>query len=88
MLERSGMGETGETYLVGPDRLMRSDSYIDPENHSIKASFADHEKGSVNSKASNGALAGQTGQDILINYKGKSVLSAYSPLEVWDTTWA
>ncbi len=30
MMERSGMGETGETYLVGPDKLMRSDSYLDP----------------------------------------------------------
>ncbi|MCP4041558.1 MAG: methyl-accepting chemotaxis protein, partial [Gammaproteobacteria bacterium] len=29
MTKRDGMGETGETYLVGPDRRMRSDSYLD-----------------------------------------------------------
>ncbi len=40
MQERSGMGKTGETYLVGADKRMRSDSYIDPKEHSVKASFA------------------------------------------------
>ena len=39
MRERTGMGETGESYLVGPEKLMRSDSYLDPENHSVAASF-------------------------------------------------
>ena len=38
MNERSSMGETGETYLVGPDLRMRSDSYLDPVNHSVAAS--------------------------------------------------
>lgn len=33
MKDRAGMGESGESYLVGPDYLMRSDSYLDPENH-------------------------------------------------------
>ncbi|MCP4640947.1 MAG: methyl-accepting chemotaxis protein, partial [bacterium] len=33
MMARDGLGETGETYLVGQDQLMRSDSFLDPENH-------------------------------------------------------
>ena len=37
---RSGMGETGETYLVGKDFKMRSDSYLDKNNRSIIASFS------------------------------------------------
>ena len=40
MQQRQGMGKTDETYLVGPDKLMRSDSYFDPVNHSVKAAFA------------------------------------------------
>ena len=40
MQQREGMGETGETYLVGSDKLMRSDIFLDPTGHSIKASFA------------------------------------------------
>lgn len=30
MQQRDGMGSTGETYLVGSDKLMRSDSFLDP----------------------------------------------------------
>ncbi len=55
MTERNGMGETGETYLVGPDKLMRSDSLLDPA-HTIKASFANPEKGRVDTEASREAL--------------------------------
>ncbi|MGD9017580.1 MAG: cache domain-containing protein, partial [Desulfobacterales bacterium] len=38
MNERSGMGETGETFLVGPDHLMLSDSITDSQNRSVVAS--------------------------------------------------
>lgn len=48
MKERGGLGESGETYLVGPEGLMRSDSYIDPKNHSVESSFRNPNKGTVN----------------------------------------
>ena len=38
MQQREGMGETGESYLVGSDLLMRSDSFLDPKGHSVAAS--------------------------------------------------
>ncbi len=88
MQERNGMGETGETYLVGSDMLMRSDSYLDPENHSVHASFANPEKGSVNTDAVKNVFAGKTGGEIIIDYRGNSVLSAYTPVKIGDTTWA
>lgn len=89
MLERSGMGQTGETYLVGPDRLMRSDSYIDSENYSVDTSFANPEKGRVDTKATREALSGRTGRNIITDYRGRQVLSAYTPLEVGeDITYA
>jgi methyl-accepting chemotaxis protein len=87
MQERTGMGETGETYLVGPDNLMRSDSYLDPENHSVSASFANPETGSVETEAANAALAGETDAKIIIDYNGNPVLSSYTPVQVYDTTW-
>ncbi len=82
MQERAGMGETGETYLVGPDSLMRSDSYLDPDGHSVIASFANPSVGCVNTDASRGALDGYADQKIVIDYNGNRVLSAYAPLEV------
>ncbi len=88
MQQREGMGKTGETYLVGSDKLMRSDSFLDPTNHSVKASFANPAQGSVNTVATREALAGKTDSKIIIDYNGNPVLSAFTPLNLGDTTWA
>jgi methyl-accepting chemotaxis protein len=88
MQERSGMGQSGETYLIGEDLLMRSDSFLDPENHSVRASFANPTKGSVDTEAAREALQGKTDAKIITDYLGNPVLSAYTPLTVGDTTWA
>ena len=88
MQQRDGMGETGETYLVGPDKLMRSDSFLDPANHSVKASFAYPEKGMVDTEAAREALAGKTGTKIITDYNGNPVLSAFSPVKAGDINWA
>ena len=88
MTARAGMGETGETYLVGPDKLMRSDSYLDPINRTVQASFANPEKGSVDTEASNAAFAGDTDTRIVIDYNGNRVLSSFTPIRVKDITWA
>ena len=89
MQERSGMGQTGETYLVGSDKKMRSDSYLDPEGHSVEASFAGtiRENG-VDTKASRNALAGKTGTEIINDYNDNPVLSSYAPLDINGTKWA
>lgn len=89
MQQRDGMGKTGETYLVGPDKLMRSDSYIDPKGHSVNASFAGNvADNGVDTVASRKALAGTTGAEIIIDYNGHPVLSAYTPVNIGNTTWA
>jgi len=85
MQERSGMGESGETYLVGSDKLMRSDSFLDPVRHSVKASFANPSAGSINTQAVAEALSGKTGEKIITDYRGNQVLSAYTPLKVGNT---
>ncbi len=88
MGERNGMGKTGETYLVGPDHLMRSDSYLDPDNHSVGGSFKDPEKGSVTTEATKAALSGQSSVDIITDYNGNPVLSAYAPISFNSLKWA
>ncbi len=87
MQARDGLGETGETYLVGPDQLMRSDSFLDPEHHTVMASFKDPSKGSVNTDASKAACAGKTGARVIIDYNGNPVLSAYTSVTFGDLTW-
>ncbi|WP_333608916.1 methyl-accepting chemotaxis protein [Arsukibacterium sp.] len=89
MRQRDGMGETGETYLVGPDYLMRSDSFLDPVNRSIVASFAGTiEKNGAQTHAVEQALQGVSGVGVVIDYNGNPVLSAYSPITVFGLNWA
>ena len=84
---REGYGSSQEDYLVGQDLLMRSDSFLDPTGHSLKASFANNAK--VDTTASKEALKGITNTQILIDYNGNPVLSSYSPLKVGqDLNWA
>jgi methyl-accepting chemotaxis protein len=88
MQQREGMGETGETYLVGSDKLMRSDSFRDPKGHSVEASFANPSTGSVDTYAVTAALSGKEGAKIITDYNGNPVLSAFTPLTIGDITWA
>lgn len=89
MRQRDGMGDTGETYLVGPDFLMRSDSFLDPVHRSISASFAGTvEKNGADTYAVKQALKGVSGVGMVIDYNGNPVLSAYSPINVFGLNWA
>ncbi|MGD9365052.1 MAG: methyl-accepting chemotaxis protein [Desulfobacteraceae bacterium] len=88
MKARAGMGESGETYLVGHDLLMRSDSFLDPEHHSVAASFRHPDKGKVDTEAARAAVGGSTDEKIIIDYNGNPVLSAYAPLAFEGLNWA
>ncbi|QOY51913.1 methyl-accepting chemotaxis protein [Candidatus Sulfurimonas baltica] len=86
---RIGYGDSQEDYLVGSDKLMRSDSFLDTKNHTLKASFANPSKGSVDTEASNEALSGKSDTKIVIDYNGNPVLSSYSTVNVGeDFKWA
>ncbi|MCP4689560.1 MAG: methyl-accepting chemotaxis protein, partial [Desulfobacterales bacterium] len=88
MQQRDGMGETGETYLIGADKRMRSDSFLDKEGHSVKASFAgDIANNGVDTEAAAEALAGKTDRKVVQDYNDNPVLSAYTPVKLWDVTW-
>jgi methyl-accepting chemotaxis protein len=89
MSERAGLGETGETYLVGPDGLMRSDSYREPARFNVVTVFRNPLASKVETPSLQAALAGRTGVDVITAYHGNQVLSAYTPVKIGaDTTWA
>ena len=87
MSQRDGMGKTGESYLIGPNKLMRSDSFLDPAHHSVKASFADPSKGRIETEAAHDILQGKTETEIMPSYHGTTVLSAYTPLDIFGVKW-
>uniref|UniRef100_A0A7C4RRA6 Methyl-accepting chemotaxis protein n=1 Tax=Desulfatirhabdium butyrativorans TaxID=340467 RepID=A0A7C4RRA6_9BACT len=86
--QQTGLGKTGETYLVGPDRLMRSDSRINPGRFSLKASFANPESGKIDTEAVRNALAGKQGVMQIQDAEGHSVISAYAPIQIDGLNWA
>ncbi|ARU59387.1 methyl-accepting chemotaxis protein [Oleiphilus messinensis] len=88
MQQREGMGDTGETYLVGPDKRMRSDSFLSPEEHSVVASFAGSiQENGVETEGVIAALSGKTGTRIITDYNGNPVLSAFAPINLGDFSW-
>ena len=76
----SGMGETGEAYLVGDDNLMRSDSRFFSDSSILKTTVA--------SPLVAKALSGETGLEIVEDYRGIPVYSAYQPFDFEGTQWA
>jgi methyl-accepting chemotaxis protein len=75
-----GMGETGETYLVGQDRLMRSDSRFVDESTVLSQV--------VDTPTVERALNGEQGVEIIDDYRGVEVMSVFLPMQVGDTRWA
>jgi methyl-accepting chemotaxis protein len=89
MTYRNSYGDSQEDYLVGSDKLMRSDSFLDPKGHSLQASFANPSKGFVDTVASREAMEGKTDTKIVIDYNGNPVLSSYSTISIGeDFKWA
>lgn len=82
MQDRTGLGESGESFLVGKDHLFRSNSALLTENTLLNPSYT------VETKDVDRALSGETGQGIMINHKDKYVLSTWTPVRILDVTWA
>ncbi len=84
---REGYGTSQEDYLVGEDLLMRSDSYLNPKQYSLVTSFSNNAK--VDTTATKNALSGKENTEIIIDYNGNPVLSAYSQVNIGeDFKWA
>lgn len=80
MNDRVGLGNSGETYLVGPDHLFRSDSrFLD--DLGVTSTVLNPEF-PVNTKAANAALRGEHGVELSRDYRGVRVLSSWYPLVI------
>ncbi len=72
MLERSGLGQTGETYLVNKNNLLITESRFEPGLTFKKWIFTD---------GVSRALEGQSGADLYLDYQDIPVIGAYRWLE-------
>ncbi len=79
MQERSGLRETGETFLVGPDLFLRSDSRFFNEPTALKQK--------IDREPPKRAIAGDTGTIWALDYRNIAVLNAYAPLDISGLNW-
>jgi methyl-accepting chemotaxis protein len=87
MGQRDGMGTSGETYLIGQDKLLRSDSSVNTETYNVINSFKNPSSASINSSVSDAVLSGKSDNLISTNYKGEEVIAAYSPINILGLKW-
>ncbi len=77
---RAGLGESGEVYIVGDDLLMRSDSRFATESTVLELM--------VETEASHKALSGESGTQIIKDYRGVEVLSSFAPINIGPLRYA
>jgi len=75
----AGMGETGETYIVGSDKLMRSDSRFSEDSTILSRT--------VDTAPVTAAFGGQSGVMTGKDYRGVDVVSAYGAISFMGTEW-
>jgi methyl-accepting chemotaxis protein len=80
MHEKSGLGKTGETILVGHDLFMRSNSRFSKDSTTLKLK--------IEVEAPRRALEGSTGTMWLLDYRNVPVFNAYAPLDIPGLNWA
>ncbi len=98
-----GLGKTGESYLVGSDKVMRSisrdlvehkDSYLQALSDSNINSDDISKKNTtlgllpLTGNYIDAAIAGKSGIEVSKNYLGREVLTAYTPFTALNMHWA
>jgi len=83
MEEATGLGETGETYIIGPDKLRRTETRflasLGVDSTVLNPQFK------VDTVASSSVLAGQSGQDTYMDTNGAPVMAVWSPIHLTES---
>jgi len=77
----AGLGETGQTFLFGPDQLLRSNSRFSAEGETTILNQK------IESEAAGQALSGQDVQTVETNYRGNEALAVYAPVAIDGLNW-
>jgi len=77
---RNGMGQTGETFIVGSDRVMRSDSSFSDGDDYLKTPF--------DSPVLDAAFSGATAQGTYSTYRNMPMITTAVPINYLGQRWA
>ena len=76
---RSGLGASGQSYLLGQDGLMRSQSPLQEANTILAQR--------IESDSAQAVIDGDTGYRVIAQPSGNTVLSAYAPVAIKGVRW-
>jgi methyl-accepting chemotaxis protein len=86
--DRQGLGDKGETLLLGSDMRLRADTFRNKESHNLANSFAKNSTVSIESEAVRLAKLGQSGFLLEnISYDGLKTAAYYKPLKIRNLNW-
>ena len=77
--QTTGLGETGQSYLVGSDKLMRSQSRFSDANTILATR--------VDTPAAEALAAGNSGYGRFDNHRGQRTIAAYTPVDIEQVQW-
>ena len=80
LLNERGLGETGQTYLVGADGLLRSGLRGAEQDVALERT--------IDTEAVDRALAGESGSTTVTGAGGQEALAIYQPVSFLGTDWA
>ncbi len=80
MQNTANLGETGESFFVGADHLMRSDSVFSDGDDTLRTTY--------DSPLVDAALAGEVAQGRTVGYRGMPMLATATPIEFNGAEWA
>lgn len=82
----AGNNETGDAYIVGPDKLFRSNS-LHSDLYNVSSTMLNPSV-KVDSEAVQEAMSGLSGTGITTNAAGKTVLASWAPFSFKGLHWA
>ena len=85
LLERAGMGETGQAYILGEDGLLRSDMFINRSTYNLNNSF--EKKLTIESELVKAAKEKSEGKLTFTNVNNKEVLARFRTVDVNGKKW-
>ncbi len=86
ILNKEYIYETYETYIVGKNNRLRSDTILDKEIYNVSSSFKKDIR--IHTQAIKNAFEIGTGIDILLDYSNIKVLASFSKIESFNIQWA
>ncbi|MCB1793989.1 MAG: methyl-accepting chemotaxis protein, partial [Candidatus Competibacteraceae bacterium] len=88
MADRSGLGKSGDSYLIGSDKLARSDSLQDSARN-VKDSFADPNKHLIVNASVDAIVAGKTSEtnEFYQDYRSHQVVGAFTTIGALGSKW-